>query len=145
MPSLTPPDESYTHQLVAPAAVTQHVEPGWAERCYHLLHVDEGTILHAGRALYAHAGRRSGFAGVTTGAVQHALRVAAPFRAGDDPDDPTVGPLRIEAVRPLEEIRLVLDEPGSRSASTSPTPRASPPCRPSPTASSATAWWSPTT
>jgi hypothetical protein len=116
MTDLTAPDESYTHQLVAPAAVTQHVRPGWAERCYHLLHVGGSTILQTGRALYPHAGRRSGFAGVTTGTVQHALRVAEPFHHGDDPDRPSVGPLRIEAVRPLEEIRLVLDEPGFRLA-----------------------------
>ena len=112
MTRLTAADESYTHQLVAPAAVTQHMEPGWAERCYHLLHVGGATILHAGRALYPHAGRRTAFAGVTTGAVQHALRLAAPYAEGEDPDDPGVGALRIEAVRPLHEIRLVLDEPG---------------------------------
>jgi len=112
MADLTPPDESYTHQLVAPAAVTAHVDPAWAERCYYLVHVEDATILHAGRALYPHGGRRTGFAGVSTGVVQHALRLAEPFSPGDDPDQPTVGPLRIEAVRPLEEIRLVLDQPG---------------------------------
>jgi len=109
---LTPADESYTHQLVAPAAVTAHAEPGWAERCYHLLHVGGATVLHAGRAVYAHAGRRTGFAGITTGEAQHALRLAEPFAPGDDPDRPTIGGLRIEATRPLEEIRLILDEPG---------------------------------
>jgi hypothetical protein len=110
--ALTPADESYTHQLVAPVATTAHVDPAWAERCYHLLHVGGSTVLHAGRALYPHDGRRAAFAGVTTGEVQHALRIAEPFASGDDPDRPTVGPLRIEAVRPMEEIRLVLDEPG---------------------------------
>jgi hypothetical protein len=112
MTALTPPDESFTHQLVAPARDTQHVDPAWAERCYHLLHLDGATILHAGRALYPHAGKRSGFAGVTTGEVQHALRVAEPFSFGEDPDHPAVAGLRIEAVRPLEEIRLTLEEPG---------------------------------
>lgn len=110
MTNLTPPDESYTHQLVAPAAVTAHVDPAWAERCYHLLHVGDGVILHAGRALYPHAGSRTGFAGATNGEVQHVLRAVEPFTVGEDPDRPTVGPLRIEAVRPLEEIRLVLDQ-----------------------------------
>jgi len=109
---LTPHDESYTHQLVAPAVITAHQHPAWAERCYHLLHVGGATVLHAGRALYPHAGRRSGFAGVTTGRVQHAIRFQEPFTAGEDPDRPTVGGLRIEAVRPLETVRLILDEPG---------------------------------
>lgn len=110
MTNLTPSDESYTHQLVAPAVVTAHIDPGWAERCYHLLYVGDGTILHAGRALYPHARSRAGFAGATNGEVQHVLRVAEPFAAGEDPNSPTVGALRIEAIRPLEEIRLVLDE-----------------------------------
>lgn len=112
MTTLTPPDESYTHQLVAPAAVTQHVDPAWAERCYHLLHLGGPVVLNTGRALYPHAGRRNGFAALTTGSEQHALRVSEPFAAGDDPDHPAVGPLRIEAVRPLEEVRLILDDPG---------------------------------
>ncbi|HWF52854.1 MAG TPA: hypothetical protein VG294_19575 [Solirubrobacteraceae bacterium] len=112
MTNLTPLDESYRHQLVAPAVVTEHLDPGWAERCYHLLNIDGATILHAGRAVYPHDGRRTAFAGVGTGAVQHALRLSEPFATGDDPDRPTVGRLRIEAVRPLEEVRLVLDEPG---------------------------------
>ena len=108
---LTPRDESYTHQLVAPAARTVHAEPEWAERCYHLLHLGGPEILHAGRAVYPNAGRRTGFAGITTGAVQGALRVEAPLAEGDDPNLPTVGGLRIEAVRPLESVRLILDEP----------------------------------
>ncbi|HEY2652112.1 MAG TPA: hypothetical protein VGI50_09340 [Solirubrobacteraceae bacterium] len=112
MTNLTPSDESYTHQLVAPAAVTAHVDAAWAERCYHLLHVGDSVILHAGRALYPHGGSRTGFAGATDGAVQHALRAAEPFTVGEDPNRPTIGRLRIETVRPLEEIRLVLDQPG---------------------------------
>ncbi len=108
-PAPTPADESFRHQLVAPAAVTQHPGPGWAERCYHLLHLGGPVILHAGRGLWPNAGRRTAFAGVTTGSVQHALRLAEPFAPGADPDHPQVGPLRIEAVRPLAEIRLVLE------------------------------------
>lgn len=109
--SLTPADESYAHQLVAPRVVTEHVDPAWAERCYHLLTVDEEIILHAGRAVYPHGGRRTAFAGASNGRRQFALRLSEPFAPRDDPDQPTVGPLRIEAVRPLEEIRLLLDEP----------------------------------
>lgn len=40
------------------------------------------------------------------------MRAREPFAAGDDPDRPDVGPVRIEAVRPLEEVRLVLDDEG---------------------------------
>jgi hypothetical protein len=109
---LTSGDESFSHQLVAPVARTAHESPAWAERCYHLLHLGGAVVLHAGRAIYPHDGRRTGFAGLTTGDVQQALRLAAPFAPGDDREDPTVGGLRIEAVRPLEAVRLILDEPG---------------------------------
>jgi hypothetical protein len=108
---LTSGDERFSHQLVAPAATTAHESPAWAERCYHLLHLDGATVLHAGRAVYPHAGRRTGFAGITTGVTQQALRLEAPFDRRGDRDDPTVAGLRIEAVRPLETVRLVLDEP----------------------------------
>jgi hypothetical protein len=49
---------------------------------------------------------------VCTGSAQLSRRVREPFAPGDDPDRPDVGPVRIEAVRPLEEVRLVLDDPG---------------------------------
>jgi hypothetical protein len=110
--AITVLDESYTHQLVAPAAETLHVDPAWGERCYHLLHLDGPLVLNAGRAVYPHRRRRTGFAGLTTGRVQHALRLGEDLAPGAHPDRPTVGPLRIEAVRPLEEVRLVLDAPG---------------------------------
>ncbi len=107
---ITQLDESYSHQAVAPAAVTAHEHPAWAERCYHLLHVGGPWILNAGRAVWPHGARRTAFAGVTNGRVLHALRVAEPFALGDDPDRPDVGPLRIDPVVALREIRLVLED-----------------------------------
>ncbi len=105
---LTPLDELYRHQLVAPAATVEHQKDSWAERCYHLLNLGGGMVLNAGRAVYANAGRRSGFVGFTDGRTQHCLRVAEPFAIGQDPDDPSIGPLRIEAVRPLKEVKISL-------------------------------------
>jgi hypothetical protein len=107
---LRPGDERFSHQLVAPQAVTLHDHPAWAERCYHLLFAGDDLILNAGRAAYPHAGRRTAFAGAVAGGRLHALRAAEPL--GDDPDRPDVGPVRIEVLRPLERVRLVLDEPG---------------------------------
>ncbi len=111
-PALSAQDESFRHQLVAPAGITKHTDPAWAERCYHLLFVDEELMLDVGRSVNPHAGRRKAFAGISTGAEEHYLRVAEEVAAGDDPDRPDTGALRIEVVKPLEEIRLVLDEPG---------------------------------
>ena len=46
-----------------------------------------------------------------TATVQLARRAQEPFAHGEDPDAPQVGPIRIEAIRPLREVRLVLDDP----------------------------------
>ena len=108
---ITAADESFHHQMVAPAAVTAHVDPAWAERGWHLVNLGGGWVLGTGRALWPHDGRRTAVAGLNTGRTQYARRVAEPRLAGDDPDHPTVGPIRIEAVDPLRRIRLVLDDP----------------------------------
>ena len=113
---LTAADELYSHQLVAPRAVTLHQHPAWAERCYHLLMAGDDLILNIGRAVYAHDGRRTGFAGVVAGGTLHAHRAAEPLAPGDDPDRPDVGPVRIEVLEPLRRVRLVLDDPGSQVA-----------------------------
>lgn len=109
---VTAADESYRHQMVAPAAVTAHVDEGWAERSWHLVNLGGGWVLGAGRALWPHAGRRTAVAGVNTGPLQFARRAREPFAIADDPDRPRVGPIRIEAVEPLRRVRLILDEPG---------------------------------
>lgn len=108
---LTAADELYSHQLVAPRAVPLHEHPAWAERCYHLLFAGDDLILNAGRAVYAHDGRRTAFAAAVAGEALHALRAREEFGPGDDPDRPDVGPVRIEVVAPLERVRLVLDDP----------------------------------
>jgi hypothetical protein len=108
---LSAADESFSHQLPTPQLETLYVHPRWGDRCYHQLFVDDLTI-NAGRQLYPHDGRRFAFLGVATSEVQHCLRAAEAFKPGDDPDQPTIGGVTIEVVRPLEEIRLVVDEPG---------------------------------
>jgi hypothetical protein len=109
---LTDLDESFGHQLVAPRSETQYDTPRWAERAYFLLHVEPGMTLNAGRQLYLHDRRWAVFAAAATPAVQHNLRAAAPFVLGEDPDAPVVGPLRMEVLRPLQQIRLLLEQPG---------------------------------
>ncbi len=106
-------DERYSHQLVAPQLLSAHPQSTWAERCYHVLHAGPELMINAGRAVYPYAGRCTAFANVRLAGVQHAVRADQPFTIGEDPDRPDLGGLRIEVVRPLEEIRLQLDEPGA--------------------------------
>ena len=111
MHQLTLADDSYTHQVVAPAAMTAHVDPAWAERCWHVVYLGDGWIAGAGRAVWPHGGRRTARAGLNTGDVQYARRVEDSFALGDDPNRGDVGPIRIETIEPLREIRLGVDEP----------------------------------
>ncbi len=108
---LSPADESYGHMDVAPVLSTAHVDPAWAERCWHLLNLGEGWVLGAGRATWPHGGRQTAVVGVNTGHVQLARRAQDPFAHGDDPNNPQVGPITIEVIRPLQEVRLLLDDP----------------------------------
>jgi hypothetical protein len=108
---LTPLDESFGHQLVAPRAVTQHDDPRWAERAYFLLHVDDGLTINAGRQLYRHAGHWTVFAAAATPQREVCLRTMPPFAKDDDPDGPRVGPITLEVERAFDRIHLVLDEP----------------------------------
>ena len=109
---LSAADERFGHQLVAPATETLYGDPAWAERNYFLLHTEDGVVLNAGRQLYPHAGRRAAFSSASLGSQQIGYRFLEDFGYGDDPDVPAVGKISIEAVRPLERVRLVLDAPG---------------------------------
>ena len=104
-------DESFGHQLVAPRSRTLYQHERWAERGYYLLHLGDVT-LNAGRQLYPNAGLWRVFAAAATSEREVCLRSAPPFTLGDDPNAPLVGPVRVEVVRPLEAMRLILDEPG---------------------------------
>jgi hypothetical protein len=108
---LTPLDESFGHQLVAPRAITQHDDPRWAERAYYLLHVDDDLTINAGRQLYRHAGHWTVFAAAATGEREVCLRTMPAFASNDDPDPTTVGSITLAVERPLQRIRLSLQEP----------------------------------
>lgn len=103
---ITPSDESYAHQLVAPMSTVAHADPNWQERCYHLLYLDSGALLNMGRSLWPVAGKRKAFVGFSHDGVQFAARVQEPYDAAADPDVPTVAGLRVETIDPLKVVRL---------------------------------------
>lgn len=105
---LSPADESFTHQLVAPFTRPAYLSPAWGDRCYHLLHVD-GLTINAGRQLYVNDRRRYAFLGVASEDTQVCVRANAGFEPGDDPDLATIGPITIEVLEPLRRVRLYMD------------------------------------
>lgn len=103
-------DERYGHQQVSPALVSSAIVPLWAERCYLSARLGPDLQFSAGRAVYPYGGRRTGYVAVSTGGAVHAVRAREPFTLGGDADDPQVGSVRIEVVRPLRELRIVLED-----------------------------------
>lgn len=108
--ALSAADEGYSHQIVAPRLLAQHVHPTWAERCYLSVRLAPGLMLNAGRVVYPYAGERRAFVGVATADAQHVVYEAEPCGPRDDPDDPRVGPVAIEVVEPLRELRVRVDD-----------------------------------
>ena len=108
-PQITALDEAYGHQLVAPRLTTVHDTPHWQERCYHLLFSDSGLMLNMGRSIWPRIGLRRAFLGATDGMRQHCVRTEVPFVPSSvegGPDDPSVGGIEVEVIRPLERIAL---------------------------------------
>src|SRR3954452_20878172 len=100
---LTWHDESFTHQLVAPKLALPSRSEGWAERSYYLLTTEQGTILNAGRQWHANLGRLFALVVTPHGGRLRAVVGAPPPEPGPDPDEPQVGAVRIEVVRPMDE------------------------------------------
>lgn len=110
--TITPADERYRHQRVAPALAVEHPEPAWQERCYHLLVLADGAMLNLGRSVWPVEGRRRGFLGFSDGQAQYARRVEAAFDPhSDDPDDPELEGLRVTVVEPLRQVELAYADP----------------------------------
>lgn len=105
-------DESFTHQIVAPKRVTAITSPRWAERAYFVVSLPEGGLFNAGRQLYAQDGRRFGFIACRQGDTLDAWCGSRPYTPGDDPDDPTVGPLRFDVLEPMRRLRVAFADPG---------------------------------
>jgi hypothetical protein len=106
-------DESYTHQLVAPALLAARLDPTWAERTYLSARLAPGLMFDAGRAVYPYRGDAKAFVSVSASGAQHAVRAVKAFAPGDDPDDPRVGEVSIEVVEPLRELRITTGAPGA--------------------------------
>jgi len=105
---LTALDESYSHQLVTPRAVTCYTDPRWQDRTYYLLFTDGGLMLNLGRSVWRHEGVRRGFVALTDGVTQAVIRSERPFDPHGDPDDPTVGEVSVFVEEPLRRTRLVV-------------------------------------
>ncbi|MEN0011807.1 MAG: hypothetical protein AAGC46_00480 [Solirubrobacteraceae bacterium] len=106
---ITPADDRYHHQIVAPSVIVEHQVPAWAERCYHVLYVGDDLMMNFGRAIYPYDNRRTALGCAYVPGAVHAVREAGVFTSGEDPDAGRLGPLAIECLDPLKTFSLTLD------------------------------------
>lgn len=110
---LTPPDEYFTHQVAYPHAMVGSSDPSWRERYWISIQdtAAKDTVLTLGLGQYPNQDTQEGFAVLSTGGRQHNVRMARALAPRSH--EMQVGPLRVEIVRPFEELRLILDENAS--------------------------------
>jgi hypothetical protein len=110
MVRLSAPDEYFTHQISRPHAMVGSSDPSWRERYWISLQdtVAKDTVLTIGLGQYPNQDVQEGFAVLSSGGRQHNLRVARALAPHND--RMAIRPLRVEVVRPFEQLRLVLEE-----------------------------------
>jgi hypothetical protein len=107
---LTGPDEYFTHQVALPHAMVGSSDPSWRERYWLSIQdtASEDLVLSCGFGQYPNQDVQEAFVVFAHGGRQHNLRLARELSPRNDVL--SVGPFRIEVVKPLKELRLVLDE-----------------------------------
>jgi hypothetical protein len=107
---LTGPDEFFTHQVALPHAMVGSSDPSWRERYWISLQdtVNQDFVLSCGFGQYPNQDVQEAFVVVSEKGQQHNLRLARELSPRSDVL--SVGPFSIEVIKPLEELRLVLEE-----------------------------------
>ena len=103
-----PVDEYPLHQAPYSLAYPASSDRNFYDRCYINAHDRSGEIfLITGLGVYPNLGVIDAFACVRRGNEQHVVRTSDAL--GDDRMNQSVGPYRIEVVKPLEELRVICD------------------------------------
>lgn len=103
-----PVDEYPLHQAPLSLAYPASSDRNFYDRCYLNAHDRSGEVfLVTGLGVYPNLGVIDAFACVRRGDRQHVIRTSDAL--GDDRMDQSVGPYRLEVVKPLEELRLICD------------------------------------
>ena len=103
-----PVDEYPLHQAPLSLAHPASSDRNFYDRCYINAHDRTGEVfLITGLGVYPNLGVIDAFACARRGDLQHSVRMSDAL--GDDRMDQSVGPYRIEVVKPLEELRVICD------------------------------------
>ncbi|RZL85028.1 MAG: hypothetical protein EOP32_01430 [Rhodococcus sp. (in: high G+C Gram-positive bacteria)] len=109
MVRLTPPDEYFTHQVSYPHAMVGSSDPSWRERYWISIQDVENkdVVLSIGIGQYPNQDVQEAFVALSCRGTQHNLRLSRALAPESHLME--VGPLTIEVVKPLEELRLTLE------------------------------------
>jgi hypothetical protein len=107
---LTALDETLLHQSAVTFAQTKISDHRFFDRIWMGGHCAEGTRFLTGMANYKNMNTSDGYFVVVKDAKQYNLRVSRPFLP--NPTETRVGPLSLEIVKPLEQLRIRV-EPGA--------------------------------
>lgn len=103
---LTALDESLMHQVAVPFQETTVSDHRFFDRMFLGGHCANNIKVISGMAAYKNMNAFDGFLSVMKDGRQHNLRVSRPFLP--DAGELAVGPLRLEIVKPLEQVRMTL-------------------------------------
>ena len=107
--ALTALDESLMHQVAVPFHETTVSDHRFFDRMFLGGHCGENIKVISGMAAYKNMNAFDGFLSIMKDGRQHNFRASRPFLP--DAGEMTVGPLTLEIVKPLHQVRLSL-KPG---------------------------------
>lgn len=103
-------DEFPLHQAPAPLDQPYTSDRNFYDRYYFCAHDRTGDVfLSAGWGLYPNLGVMDGFVTIAVDGRQHTIRYSDAL--SPDRMSPTVGPMRIEILQPMQQLRVVVDDP----------------------------------
>ena len=101
-------DEGLNHQIVDTFATLAQADLAWTEKIWASIARTDGSLqLDFGLGKYQNRGVIDGFGGVSRGREQWTVRGSRELRTA--PEDTAVGPVRMEVVEPLRQLRFVLE------------------------------------
>jgi hypothetical protein len=101
-------DEGLNHQIVDTFATLAQSELAWTEKIWASIARTDGTLqLDFGLGKYQNRGIIDGFGGVSRGREQWTVRASRELHSA--PETTAVGPVRMEVVEPLRQMRFVLE------------------------------------
>ncbi len=107
---LSPSDEYFSHQISQPHALVGSSDPSWRERYWLSLQdtVAKDTVLSLGIGQYPNQDTQEAFVVHSKSGEQRNMRMARSL--GRRRDEMAVGPLRIEIVEPMKDVRFILSD-----------------------------------